>query len=416
MFALEHKQSSRRGRSLLRRVQGRSTPLLADPLLQRAPVCACGGRCPRCQENTDLKIGAPGDAYEREAEAVADRVVRGTGSQLTTPFAAGVPRASGTRGFEDNAPSVQTQRARSGDSEGLWRSILRTEPDASGAAATRSAATERAEVEPAGSMVKSTLASAGRPLDAETRAYFEPRFGHDLSRVRIHTDDRAAESARALTARAYTVREHVTFDSGEYRPRTTAGRALLAHELTHTIQQQYGGVPIQIARSSYLAPRPPAPTPPGVPPGPRVLSFITLKRNWIRTGRDPIPPGMQLLGTDYGHWWTKIEDEDESYGWWPDHCPVTARETFFGTNGDLNGVKDPECGGKPTQDPHHTDAGAHSFNPVLLGNKTDDAVKTEIRRFATSYSGEWRWTFGFGQNCRTFQTELMSAVGLKEPE
>ena len=334
-----------------------------------------------------------------------------------------MPKPSECPAIPDRSTERRSERASPGrgDPAALWRSIaLRTGADANReSTATRDLATDRADdVENAPPLVASTLASAGRPLDAETRAYVESRFGHDLGRVRLHTDQRAAESARAVSARAYTVGEHVVFGSGEYAPETSAGRALLAHELTHTIQQQRGEAPVQIARSSYFRPRPeepvPGPPPPGVPPGPRVLPFVTMRRNWIRTGRDPIPPGMQLLGTDYGHWWTKIEDENESYGWWPDHCPVTARETIFGTNGDLNGVKDPNCGGKPTEDPHHTDPGQHVFNPVLLGNKADDAVKTEIRHFANGYSGEWRWTFGYGQNCRTFQTQMMDKIGLKE--
>lgn len=78
----------------------------------------------------------------------------------------------------------------------------------------------------------------GQPLDEATRAFMEPRFGHDFSRVRIHTDEQAAESARSLNALAYTERQHVVFDEGQYVPETHAGKRLLAHELTHTIQQE----------------------------------------------------------------------------------------------------------------------------------------------------------------------------------
>jgi hypothetical protein len=65
----------------------------------------------------------------------------------------------------------------------------------------------------------------------------EPRFGHDFSRVRIHSDAKAAESARAFGARAFTVGTDIAFAEGEYRPDTKAGQQLLAHELTHTVQQ-----------------------------------------------------------------------------------------------------------------------------------------------------------------------------------
>lgn len=85
--------------------------------------------------------------------------------------------------------------------------------------------------------VAETLRSAGQPLDPPTRAYFEPRLGHDLSGVRLHHDPAAADSARAVQARAYTVGQHVVFGRGEFQPAAAAGRQLLAHELVHTVQQ-----------------------------------------------------------------------------------------------------------------------------------------------------------------------------------
>ena len=89
--------------------------------------------------------------------------------------------------------------------------------------------------------VHETLRSAGHPLDMESHAFFEPRFGRDLSQVRIHADPRAAESAHSVYARAYTVGHHVVFGRDQYAPHTADGRHLLAHELTHTLQQQGGG-------------------------------------------------------------------------------------------------------------------------------------------------------------------------------
>jgi hypothetical protein len=74
-------------------------------------------------------------------------------------------------------------------------------------------------------------------MDAYSRAYFEPRFGHDFGRVRVHDDSRAAVSARAVGAHAYTAGDHIIFGTGEYAPDTNAGRKLLAHELTHVMQQ-----------------------------------------------------------------------------------------------------------------------------------------------------------------------------------
>jgi hypothetical protein len=86
--------------------------------------------------------------------------------------------------------------------------------------------------------VAETLRSPGRPLAADARAFFEPRLGEDLGGVRVHTDDKASRSARAVDALAYTVGRNIVFDAGRYAPATTAGRCLLAHELTHVLQQR----------------------------------------------------------------------------------------------------------------------------------------------------------------------------------
>lgn len=95
------------------------------------------------------------------------------------------------------------------------------------------------------SVVHDALSSPGRPLDASTRAFVEPRFGRDFSHVRVHADEVAGASARAVNARAYTVGGDIVFGAGEYRPHEAAGQRLLAHELAHTVQQAYlsGTVP-----------------------------------------------------------------------------------------------------------------------------------------------------------------------------
>jgi hypothetical protein len=88
--------------------------------------------------------------------------------------------------------------------------------------------------------VHETVRSPGRPLDPVARRELETRFGHDFSRVRVHTDERAAESARAVDALAYTVGQEIVFEEGQYAPSTASGRALLAHELAHVVQQERG--------------------------------------------------------------------------------------------------------------------------------------------------------------------------------
>ena len=87
-------------------------------------------------------------------------------------------------------------------------------------------------------MVNEVLRSPGQPLDAPTRTAMEIRFGHNFSKVRVHTNPKAAESARSVHAQAYTVGRQMVFGEGRYAPATSEGRCLLAHELVHTIQQQ----------------------------------------------------------------------------------------------------------------------------------------------------------------------------------
>ncbi|HVB23348.1 MAG TPA: DUF4157 domain-containing protein [Ktedonobacteraceae bacterium] len=153
-----------------------------------------------------LTVNQPGDVYEQEADRVATQVMRMT----------------------DSGPAV------SNDENGTKTSFMRkqsNEPQAD-------TGTAIANVPPE---VHSVLSSgSGRPLDTTTRAFMEPRFGHDFSRVRVHTNSDAADAARAIQARAYTVGRNIVFAPGEYSPESGRGRTLLAHELTHVVQQGFG--------------------------------------------------------------------------------------------------------------------------------------------------------------------------------
>jgi hypothetical protein len=83
---------------------------------------------------------------------------------------------------------------------------------------------------------------SGAPLPPSVRAFFEPRFGHSFAQVRVHTDTRAGATARSAAAAAFTIGDHIWFADGRYAPDSTDGRRLLAHELTHVVQQ-HGGTP-----------------------------------------------------------------------------------------------------------------------------------------------------------------------------
>ena len=161
-----------------------------------------------------LTISQADDPYEREADRVADQVMRMPGPQSTGHGLSITPRAP-----------RQAQRKCAECEEEEEGKLQRKENGGAEAPAT------------APPTVHEALSSPGQPLDAATRTYFEPRFGSDFGEVLVHDDARAAESAGAVSARAFTVDHHVVFGAGQYSPGTERGNRLLAHELAHVLQQ-----------------------------------------------------------------------------------------------------------------------------------------------------------------------------------
>jgi len=146
-------------------------------------------------------------------------------------------------------------------------------------------------------IVHNVLTLPGQPLEASTRAFMEQRFGHDFSRVRVHADDRAADSARAVHAQAYSVGSQIVFAKGQYAPGATAGRRLLAHELAHVVQQgPVTSVPAEIApandtselEADAIAERVTAESGANVPgPRPAVQTSTTQLARLMRAPDDP---------------------------------------------------------------------------------------------------------------------------------
>jgi hypothetical protein len=190
------------GRSVMR-----SFGTLRRPLLQRK--CACGtqtleGQCAECQQKrmngslqTKLAISKPSDASELEAERVAEQVMRMPDPELDS-------------NLNRTTSESLIQRRAGGEAGGIVDAPL---------------------------SVHAILNSPGQPLDSAARAFFEPRFGHDFSKVRVHVGQFAARSAEDVAAQAYTVGHRVVFGPGCYAPVARDGYRLLAHELTHVVQQ-----------------------------------------------------------------------------------------------------------------------------------------------------------------------------------
>jgi uncharacterized protein DUF4157/lysine-specific metallo-endopeptidase family protein len=167
-----------------------------------------------------LKIGAIDDPLEREADRLANRVVHGPDYKPlnTTSTGLTLSRKCGCGGSGETAGACE-------ECSKKQETIVQRRPASANAHG----------IEP--TVVHDTLNSPGQPLAPRERAFFEPKFGHDFSRIRIHNDSQASASAQAVEALAYTVGRDIVFRQGQYRPDTSAGRVLLAHELVHTIQQ-----------------------------------------------------------------------------------------------------------------------------------------------------------------------------------
>ncbi len=179
--------------------------------IYRAAACACGGGCPTCQaKSNDLKVSSPNDPAEIEADQIADKVMRMPVDQTVNV----------------SRPGVRQKEA---------KSIHRKNNSSSKAGAGKDAS----------SLVNKSINSSGQALDSETMDFMQPRFGRDLSQVKIHTDENAAASARSVNALAYTVGQNIVFAAGQYNPGSDEGKRLLAHELAHTAQQSGSGRLIQ---------------------------------------------------------------------------------------------------------------------------------------------------------------------------
>lgn len=170
------------------------------PLLMRSPV-------------SRLLVNHPRDVFEQEADSMADYVMR-----MPDPAHAGPQLSTAGSGLQRKCKECEQEDKEKQD-EILQRKSSSTAPIV------------------APSSVHQALSSPGQPLDRSARAFMEPRFGHDFSQVRVHTDAQAIDSAESVHALAYTVGNHIVFGAGQYAPSNAAGQRLLAHELSHVVQQ-----------------------------------------------------------------------------------------------------------------------------------------------------------------------------------
>ena len=188
-----------------------------------------------------LRVSEPGDFYEQEADHVADQVMR-----ITEPLVhsgdlppniqrkcsapengSGCAEEDESLSRKSDTPRITPLFQRQANEEEEEEEKLQTSNGSEGASTTRPSAESHVK----------EFEGGGAPLPGSVRSFFEPRLGRDFSGVRVHTDARAAEAARSVNALAYTVGRDVVFGAGQYSPTTTEGQRLLAHELTHVVQQ-----------------------------------------------------------------------------------------------------------------------------------------------------------------------------------
>jgi len=219
-----------------------------------------------------LTVSQPGDPYETEADQVAETVMRmegapSTGSQSLAGPASGIEREP----IDAESRPQLLRQALDDDTDGESPAELVIEEaaddvvpdgspvvaenagtqkvDSTDTAMTKQAASTDGRASPRAQNIRIPL-GAGIPLEGSAREFMEQRFGYDFGAVRIHTDRAAAESARSLRAQAYTLGSHIYFNQGEYAPGDSAGRRLLAHELTHVVQQARGPASPVMGRDS----------------------------------------------------------------------------------------------------------------------------------------------------------------------
>lgn len=178
------------------------------PVIHRNSSCACGGGCPSCRaKSNELNVSQPDDPAESEADQIADRIMRMSVDEVLS---------------DSNLPHSVARLYRTSDVEEEGAAF--SDNIQCQVAVTPTTPTVSSDGTPP--LIQNVMNSGGQPLDRQTRSFFEPRFGCDLSSVRIHADGTAGESARTISARAYALDNHIVFGDGEYRPETSAGKLL----------------------------------------------------------------------------------------------------------------------------------------------------------------------------------------------
>lgn len=205
-------------------------------MIQRKSGCACGGSCAECQNdepNIQRKavIGPANDRYEQEADRVAEQVMRassGVTSQSSFEEGEQYPQTIMRKPL-DITPLVQREPQGKMDEEDETNPVQMK--------ARNNSIRDVSTASPSLDHRLAAFRQGGKPLPENTRQFFESRMGYDFSNVRIHQSAEAANLNRDINAKAFTMDRHIVFGQQAYSPSNDEGKKLLAHELTHVVQQ-----------------------------------------------------------------------------------------------------------------------------------------------------------------------------------
>ncbi|NUN06970.1 MAG: DUF4157 domain-containing protein [Bdellovibrio sp.] len=206
-----------------------------------------------------LKVSQPGDKDEQEADRVADRVMRMPESQVQRQPKKEEDEKLRRQPKEDEEEKLSRQ-PQEDEKEEVQRISLKKDEEKD-ALQAKAVGGNVPQVSPRVQSQIHHLSGGGKPLPSATRAFFEPRFRHDFSEVRIHSGRDAAETAAAVNAKAFTIGKDIVFGAKQYAPEKTEGKKLLAHELTHVVQQSSSHQRLNLQRK----PKPAKSKPPSQP-------------------------------------------------------------------------------------------------------------------------------------------------------
>lgn len=328
-----------------------------------------------------LRISQPNDIYEQEADRVAEHIMRMPEPEVSKNKT--VPELSNYTSIQRRCPECAVNRLQEEET---------IQPKQGIGSAPEVALESETGINP--------IKGGGQPLPGSIRSYFEPRFGYDFSGVKIHTDEHAAESASSLNALAYTAGWDIVFGESQYAPETTSGMRLIAHELSHVIQQSKSSVGLGVFR---LSPSMCSKSSKCSDPDIKGTGTATSWKLTLAVDREEEGLG-RLASGNVGHTWVKLSDNSGtkySYGFWP--------QIGFDSSKPFNSVQG--CIHHP--DTAHEPPRATQYIDIEYSLAYADFVKALAHAEAVCKAVPDYNLFSY--NCTTFAINVAEAAGVSPP-